>query len=1391
MMMYSGMWGLVQNNLQNLLDLQTQLATERKYQKISDNPGAVTRALAIESSIRVNSQYIENQEDGSTMLRYAEEAMDSAIDILQQIRTKVIYAGDGALDSTSLEAIAQEIIALKGQLLDTLNTKIAGKYIFGGASCSTAPFVEDANGNITYVGSDQRLRYEIAEGVLSDVSFTGEDVMPSNYESYFICSHYVPLDWGWTGREEKVQISVGGRTLSVFIPEQWIDEVANGGTDATDYNRFRDPGELSSISLDDLATLVNRALVEQGADMLVTASVEKDYAAGQQRLVFKSNTGEPISVTGWPDTDYMPMPQEIAGLQKKMGSSLDWNQTMLIGSVKPDLTKQLSGELGVFLDGAIINGGSTAFDLSTFNGSTVEELADWMNDPATAGTLDGTGVTATVQAGHIVLVGPDGSTLQVSGSGTQSVFGSATKSASPDVQGISGTVNLLSWGGDGLGKSVDVTVNGVTKTFNLDDYRTITELTEALNAAFPNANTGGSNFAELVAGRLALHSDTGTVSVSDASGNAGGTEQLFGTASSISSSSSSLTLTLGDGFPVTIYINEDDTLADVASKIDSIEGIYCRTSADGTQLVVVAERTGAEPADPLAVATAEESLHYPSFTISGTGMAMSLFDFSEYSVNTSSGEETGAVKSTERVRPTDHSHIDVFDYLCMETALKSREYEPDEKITVAAGEQLRWRVMSGSHVTEITIGPGEYTLSQIADRLKNAGAGWLEVTVDVSGNVPPTDDTETGMGTSANYEKGTSRIVIRSADGQSVSLMDMNEYRYAEELGLSTATRSDEKTGVEPIVLPTAPCLDSNLAAMVRVQMTCGKTYDIRLRKKDIVDESGNVDRVKVMEQIAKQVNSEAGYEVMQVVIPVDANGKQLTGSASLVAITGEPFEVVDLPVPDPSWNESYTSGIAAQMGIHGGVTSLLEITDDEPIEEGGVIRFETLGHSVEIEVFAGDTAKAIMDRLRAAAGDWLYVNYFDANMGNVGYLAGDNPILSIAAKDGSPVNVVDVVGTVAQDDLLLSTAIEGDVDLTNWPTLPSTGATFSITVAGYTHTIDLNAMLDVNGNGIDAEDLVETINARMQDYDVRAELSDEGHLNIWSPRGYTVTVNSNVGITVDDTTTPVSFTAGTYQGPVVSSVSTVTDAGSGVPTAAAPNGDTYLDTATGDVYTYDAATPKWNLTGALAAGEAVGVTSSGTDDVYYLVGTTVTQLTAPDNAVLQGSSDIMVFDNGAWSTYGAYAFLGTASSSTPYRGGYDLANVDRTAPGIFNQNVVTRSGSNRTEQNFFGVLDDITAAVRAENRDDLVDKLLPLIDSFMDALLKSVSTSGALQQRYDNNVTRLKLNDISMTEEHERIMGVDLEKIVTDLMLAQTIYQASLGTISYVVQPTLLSFLS
>ena len=1129
--MYGSLMASLSNSQRNLQDLQTQIATGSKYNKLSDNPSAISRSLGIQSTLNANDKYQANTANGITMLRYADAALNNVLDAVQSIRNLVIQAGDGALSGDQLKDITAQIEANKKVMLDNLNTKVAGQYIFGGTDTSTRPFVEMSDGSIQYQGTDERMKYAVSEGILGDVSFAGSDIVPEDEDSYFICSHYVPLDWEWTGREEKVQITVGNRTLSVFIPENWSDsdyDKTNKYTGDTtklinfsDKNEFRDPNELSGISLQNLAEIVNGALEEQGADMLVHAYIEKDEQAGTQQLILKSVTGEKIGITGWPDTDYMPMEAEL--------TTLDID----IDEVRP-----------------------------------------------------GAGETSALRI----------------------ALGNTSPSALTD-----------------------------------DEIAAMTD-DELLKAGI-------------------------------------------------------------------VRINSTDEIEDIADKINRVNGVFARTTSDGQRIVITAERIGDLPENTLRVDEAQEALHYPTLTVKAEGNATKMFNFTDSSNTITAKSET---------RKLDQSHMDVFDVLGMETAMKSRELGMNDKLTVETGNQLHWRVMSGGHTADIKLNAGEYTLSEITDRLKNAGAGWLEVTL--SEDVKDTS----GQGTLDNEEK-TQRLVIRGFNGEQVIFLDMNGNKYADRLGLSTALRTDAYddkktsdtsddyigTGMKCVNFPSAPCVDDNVGIPMRVQMNCGMYYDVNIKKADVVDpDTGFVDRSRVMKSIVDQVNNIEGYDVMSFVRHVDSEGKEIEGSSSIYFLSGEAFTVVDMPFDDPEWND-YSGGLAAQMGIHGGVTSNLEktvvpMTDSATFDEAytdagaafreGTIRFSNLSHSVEIDISANDTVKDVMERLRTQAGDWLYVNYYDTHMGNTHDSSvrnsGDYPLISISSVDGSAVNVLDVKGHIAEDALGLSTGVQGrlnddgtgtgitafewDIAAQSFP-----ANTLNITVAGYTHTIDLTAMRDVTADDkITADDMVQFINARMQDYDVQSEVNGDGELMLWSPRGYSVQIEFADGSGNDNT-------------------------------------DDFLNTGT--------------------------------------------------------------------------------STRSYYRGGYDLEGSastrgidanDMYSAGIHTQNATIRSGANTMKQDGFGVINDIISAVESGNRDDLSEKMLPRIDKFISNILSVMAEDGALQARYNYNNERLVTEGMIMTEQYDDLVKVDPAEAISQLMIADYMYQANLAVISRLLQPSLLDFL-
>ena len=1234
--MYGSLMDSLNQSQRKIQDLQRQIASGNKYTNLAENPSAVARSLQVQSAINANDKYQQNTTNAVTLLRYADGALNNVLDAAQAIRSLIIQAGNGSLDSTQLKDITAQIEANKQIILDNLNTRVAGQYIFGGTDTTTPPFVEQSDGSIVYQGSDDRIKYAVSDSLLGDVTFAGSDIVPVNDDSYFICSHYVPLNWTWQGREEKVQITVGNRTLSVFIPEDWSDndatKTSTSSTNSTDYNQFRDPNEHTGISLEDLAEIVNRSLKDQGADMLVHVSVVVDKENGTQQLIMKSNTGEKVGITGWPDTDYMPMPATIT---------------------------------------------SKEFDSNDDSWKIPDD--------------DDSGI-----------------------------------------HGITGSTNILSWKGSDSSGILTIKTDSKTAEFDLTEIASSTDLVNALNKEFAGLSDG-TPFASLsggnLSGRLVLQSEAGEITVSGDS-----LDELFGGSeineifsgdttnpeslanASITSTVSAITIKVGESDEGTtkIFINENDTLADLAEKINAVNGVYARTSADGQSLTILAQRIGEMPTDRLANNDAAEEAHYPALTITAEGGAVNLFEFDE---------DQTTIKAVSTRRQLDHSHIDIFDALGMETAMKSREFDPQETLTVADGTELHWRVISGGRSADIKLNAGEYNLEQLADKIRNAGAGWLEVTLEKDSDEAAL--TESGV----DGEAKTQRLVIRGFDAEQVLFLDMNEYNYADQMGLSTALRTDgytdsrAGTGMKCVKFPSAPCVDDNVGIPVRVQMNCGMYYDVNIKRAEVINpKTGFVDRNKVMQAIVDGVNEQEGHTIMGLTVHVDSSGHEIDDSSAIYFLSGEAFTVVDMPFNDPEWND-YSGGIAAQMGIHGGVTSNLKNTaipmqDSSHTDrgtfadaysaatgndfEGGTIRFANMAHSVEIDVGADDTVKDVMDRLRTQAGDWLYVNYYDEHMGQEAVRnSGDYPIIAISSADGSAVSILDVKGHVGQDMLGITTGVQTrinplfdsdgimgdnfvwDIEDENFPATQLT-----LTVAGYSHTIDLTEIRNITpdaDNEIRADDVAEFINARMQDYDVRAEINDDGELMIWSLRGYSISVN-------------------------------------------------------------------FELDGA----ENPDVTS---------------------------------------------IFMGSESSSRSYyRGGWNLEgdSVSRGieagnmySTGMHSQNATIRSGANTMRQNGFGVINDIISAIESGNRDDLTDKMLPKIDDFINNLLSVMSENGALQARYTYNGERLTQENAIMEETYDDLVRIDPAEAISQLMVADYMYQANLAVISRLIQPSLLDFLS
>ena len=183
------------SNLARLLTMQEQLASGRKYANPSDSPTDVARVMGLDAALSENEQYTENLEKATSWLSNTETAFDQMTSVTQRIRELTIYAGNGALEGVDAEAIASEIEQLKEELMSIANYSVAGTYLLGGTEVTDPPFYVDSSGNVQYRGTDNAMEFEIDEGVVGQVSFTGREVFPEEFTRYVLESVDVPMDF--------------------------------------------------------------------------------------------------------------------------------------------------------------------------------------------------------------------------------------------------------------------------------------------------------------------------------------------------------------------------------------------------------------------------------------------------------------------------------------------------------------------------------------------------------------------------------------------------------------------------------------------------------------------------------------------------------------------------------------------------------------------------------------------------------------------------------------------------------------------------------------------------------------------------------------------------------------------------------------------------------------------------------------------------------------------------------------------------------------------------------------------------------------------------------------------------------------------------------------------
>jgi flagellar hook-associated protein 3 FlgL len=120
--------------------LQAQISSGKKFEKISDQPGAALQGLTYRSSLSQVEQYQKNAQDGIDWSTAMDGALGNVTDVLHRVRELAVEASNDSINANDRKNIAVEIRSLIQQVGNIANTAYGNGYLFSGTDLNSQPY---------------------------------------------------------------------------------------------------------------------------------------------------------------------------------------------------------------------------------------------------------------------------------------------------------------------------------------------------------------------------------------------------------------------------------------------------------------------------------------------------------------------------------------------------------------------------------------------------------------------------------------------------------------------------------------------------------------------------------------------------------------------------------------------------------------------------------------------------------------------------------------------------------------------------------------------------------------------------------------------------------------------------------------------------------------------------------------------------------------------------------------------------------------------------------------------------------------------------------------------------------------------------------------------------
>ena len=277
----------IQANKNQINTMDTQLSTQKKINKPSDDPIIAIRALRLRSSLDQVTQYVnKNIPDASSWLSVTQDALAQGYDIAYQLYS---YCNQGASDSYSSDersTIIQTLDKLKNSYYVQGDVDYAGRYVFTGfATDRPLTYPSDVKAaEADYTITQNFDRESISEKKVYTNAYTNEDIINLN-----------------------VKKDADGKTVTPNVATVHRIQLGYSEVDADGTFKITDAsGNVATVTKNDDGTANVTGIVN---------------AKGETIDSLDDGSGNPVSITFTADSNYIPGDDEIA-INSQLGEVL-------------------------------------------------------------------------------------------------------------------------------------------------------------------------------------------------------------------------------------------------------------------------------------------------------------------------------------------------------------------------------------------------------------------------------------------------------------------------------------------------------------------------------------------------------------------------------------------------------------------------------------------------------------------------------------------------------------------------------------------------------------------------------------------------------------------------------------------------------------------------------------------------------------------------------------------------------------------------------------------------------------------------------------------------------------------------------------------------------------